>query len=493
MFKSLIFSRFLAAAGGFLITLPNVVHAQALSDRVEGTITLGQGMFENVPEGYEVEERFLGGIANRYESKSPPTENGEWTLVASGSAEFKTRLVVVRPKDAEKFNGTVVVEWLNVSGGTDAAPDWNYLHRELVRNGYAYVAVSAQKVGIDGGPMAFPGVQPIKRADPDRYGALVHPGDAYAMDMFSQAGKAVRQSASNGLLGSLEPMRVLAIGESQSAGFLTTYVNGVEPLEHVYDGYLIHSRFGGAAPLDGDYLVGMQGQTSTLAKMSVRIRSDVSVPVLMFITETDLMAPLRGYLSARQDDSANIRTWEVAGTAHADSYILTGAALDTGSAPIDVLAKAFTPTTDFFGQQLEKPMNAAPQHHYVLQAALAALDNWMRNGIAPASRARLETDGAGLEAFLKTDEVGNAVGGIRSPWVDVPTSKLSGLGQPVGGFAFLFGSTEQFDEKKLQQLYPGGESDYLRKFEKSLDDAICAGNILPDDRQEILSLAEELY
>lgn len=471
------------------MAISSTASAQTLTAPIPGHITLGNGIFDNAIEGYEVEERFLSGTARRYETTTVPTGGGEWDLTPAGEAKYRTRLVIVRPKDASKFNGTVVVEWLNVSGGTDAAPDWNFFHRELIRSGFAYVAVSAQKVGLDGGTMAFPGVQPIKLADPVRYGSLVHPGDAYAFDIFGQAGHAVKQGASNGLLSNLKVRHVLADGESQSAAFLTSYVNGVDPLDRVFDGFLIHSRFAGAAPLDGDYLTGMMEQGSNVARMPVRLRPDVRVPVLTVITETDLMAPSRGYLAARQPDTAKIRTWEIAGTAHADSYILTGAALDTGHAPIAALAKAFTPSSDLFGQKLVKPMNAAPQHHYVMQAALSALDNWVRTGTSPEPRPVLEADASGL----KTDSLGNATGGIRSPWLDVPTSKLSGLGQPPGGFAFLFGSTEPFDTSELARLYPGGKDEYLRKFASALDDAIAAGNIIAADRAEILALAAELY
>ena len=49
----------------------------------------------------------------------------------------------------------------------------------------------------------------------------------------------------------MRPEHVVAVGESQSAFFLTTYVNAVDPLDRVYDGFLVHSRFGPAAPLDG--------------------------------------------------------------------------------------------------------------------------------------------------------------------------------------------------------------------------------------------------
>ena len=39
------------------------------------------------------------------------------------------------------------------------------------------------------------------------------------------------------------------MGESQSAYALTTYVNGVHPLDRVFDGFLVHSRGGAAMPL----------------------------------------------------------------------------------------------------------------------------------------------------------------------------------------------------------------------------------------------------
>ena len=64
------------------------------------------------------------------------------------------RIVVRRPRSPSAFNGVVVVEWLNVSGGLDAAPEYTYLRNELVRAGYAWVGVSAQYIGIEGGPVA---------------------------------------------------------------------------------------------------------------------------------------------------------------------------------------------------------------------------------------------------------------------------------------------------------------------------------------------------
>src|SRR5262245_63704006 len=118
-------------------------------------------------------------------------------------------------------------------------------HREILRRGHAYVAVSAQVVGIEGQPgPKRPGIAALKKADPERYGRLKHPGDAYSFDIFSQAGKLVKDAAASKALGPLVPQRVLAIGESQSAFYLTTYATAVDLVARVYDGILVHSRFG---------------------------------------------------------------------------------------------------------------------------------------------------------------------------------------------------------------------------------------------------------
>ena len=130
-----------------------------------------------------------------------------------------------RPRRAADFNGTVVVEWLNVSGGLDASPDYTYMRSEILRRGYAWVGVSAQLIGIEGGPVAVsvPAGRGGRRGqgpqDP-RPGALrhlSHPGDAFSYDIFTQVGPAVRAPNGVDVLGPLRPERVLAVGESQSA------------------------------------------------------------------------------------------------------------------------------------------------------------------------------------------------------------------------------------------------------------------------------------
>ena len=74
-----------------------------------------------------------------------------------------------------------------MSAGIDAAPDWGFFHRSLAAAGHAWVGVSAQKVGIDGG--GFVESIHLKLLAPERYGELEHPGDAWSFDIFTQVGR----------------------------------------------------------------------------------------------------------------------------------------------------------------------------------------------------------------------------------------------------------------------------------------------------------------
>ena len=144
------------------------------------------------------------------------------------------------------------------------------------------------------------------------------------------------------------------------------------------------------------------------------------------------------------------------------------------------------------GAELAKPINNAPQHHYVVQAALWNLDRWVTTGQAPAKASPMKLDESsrpGAPPSLLLDANGLAQGGVRTPWVDVPVARLSGVGNSGGPVAFLAGVSEPFDAATLDRLYPGGKREYLKKFEASLDRTIKAGFILPADKREILALA----
>ncbi|MCU1359620.1 MAG: hypothetical protein JWN99_909 [Ilumatobacteraceae bacterium] len=454
---------------------------------VPGKVPMAPGQYDLTGLGYVEEEYVLHGTATSYAAVGERRSSGQWQAEPSEHAAFTTRIVVRRPSDATAFNGTVLVEWLNVSAGGDGAPDWSFLHRHIIREGMVWVGVSAQQVGIEGG--GFMEGPNLKKVDPVRYASLSHPGDAFSFDIFTQAGRAVVDA---GVLGPLVVERIVAIGESQSAAFLVTYVNGVDPLAQIFDGFIIHGRAAAGAPLSGSLMPRpANGEPFDLEKLRAlaahqtpeRIRSDVRVPVITIQSETDTNN--MGDNEARQADDDRFRLWEIAGTAHGDAYAVIAGPFDDGTLSAERLAELLAPSDRLFGMPTDGLMNSSAQQHYVTQAALAHFDRWLRDGTPPPQAPRLALR---PEGGYELDAHGNALGGIRSPWVDVPTAVLSGLGGAGGGWASLFGTTVPFDQATLAAVHPGGVEQYVLDVRRSLSDAVESGFILAADVAEIEAL-----
>jgi hypothetical protein len=466
--------RLLLCLSAFVL-VTGAARAQVPSPTIEGPIT-GPGApfvqttsFDLGEVGYVQEEYFLSGTARAFTNTGPLGVDGKWSVVPATSAPYKTRIVVYRPTNRRAFNGTVLVEWLNVSGGVDAGPDWTLAHTELIRKGYAWVGVSAQIVGVEGGP-ALVGVAslPLKSVDPARYGTLHHPGDSFSYDIFSQAGQAIRQPSGTDPLADLAVKRVIAAGESQSAFRLVNYIDAIHLTAHVFDGYFVHSRgsFGGSLSEAPQPVISTPGTAA--------IRDDIDVPVLTLETESDLT--FLNYFNARQDDGKNFRLWEVAGTSHADSYITVTGPTDLGRSP-DVVGLV-APTSPLPGViDCGVPINSGP-HHFVVKAGIAALDKWVRRGKAPRSAPRLDVM-AGPPPTIARDANGVALGGIRTPQVDVPIAAFSGT-QPGSILCMLFGETRAFDAATLASLYPSHRA-FLDAYRKAVQRAVRAGWILPPD------------
>jgi hypothetical protein len=120
-------------------------------------------------------------------------------------------------------------------------------------------------------------VNAIRQANPTRYGQLSVASDAFSYDIFTRVGEAIRSHPS--VLGGARARRLIAVGDSQSALRLTTYVNAF-PEARAYDGVIVHSRFTSGAPLNDESLI--MGTTPT------RIRTDAARPVLQLQTEAEV-------------------------------------------------------------------------------------------------------------------------------------------------------------------------------------------------------------
>jgi hypothetical protein len=463
---------------------------------VSGPVTGGTGVNLIGPDvssaGYVREEYFLEGSAVNFQPAGRLGTDGRWSVEKAGTAPYKTRFVVWKPADPADFNGTVFVEWLNVSPGFDNPPDWLNAHNQIVRSGAAWVGVSAQAASVNGGNVIQAAGAPppggLRAADPARYATLEHPGDAFSYDIFTQAGDAVRGDGKGARpFEGYDVKRVIALGESQSAFRMTTYVNAIHPRAKVYDGFLIHSRGGQAAPFGEQQL----GQVPPGIPRFVRIRRDVDVPVFTLETETDLVFERLGFTPARQPDFKHFRLWEVAGTAHADAYLGGGPALsDLGDGSAEV---ALLDPTQGSGGRLgcATAINAGAQYA-VIGAALAQLERWVRTGTPPPKAPRIVTTGSGSATKIVRDEHGIARGGVRTPIVDAPIATNDGEQNRGPSFCLLFGHMQPFDAATLARLYPRGRDDYVAAFDKAVDKAVKAGIWLRADGEHYKAAARQV-
>jgi hypothetical protein len=219
--------------------------------------------------GYAESEFTMSGTTNIYRQSDFWSSNGRWGVsVAQSSVPYTTRLLVRYPTDPSKFNGTVVVEWLNDTTGGDQDPVWSEIYNEALSQGYAYIGVTAQAAGM----------VELKTWDSQRYGALGDSNDGQSYDIFSQAAEVARADSAT-LLGGLSPARVIGAGDSQSAFRVDTYVNAIQPVSHAFDGFLAIGRSVFAAPI-GSGLIAFWPAPAY-------VRTDNTTPFIQLNTEGD--------------------------------------------------------------------------------------------------------------------------------------------------------------------------------------------------------------
>src|SRR5262245_45309585 len=227
--------------------------------------------------GYVAEEFFLDGTATAYEAE-PGAElgvDGRWRVRAGRSAPFRTRMLVVRPVAESGFNGVVHVNWQNVTAGFEIGT----ADSDQLLDGFAWVGVSAQRAGVHG----LPGMEHValRGWDPERYGALEHPGDDYSFDIFTQAARAVGPAT----LGGFVHDKLVASGGSQSAMRLRTYANAVQQLEQVFDAFWFLVDFGKGSLPDTSGIDQGTLPMGILPVVEVQVRDDLGVPALVFNSE----------------------------------------------------------------------------------------------------------------------------------------------------------------------------------------------------------------
>ena len=437
--------------GGDAISNSNVAAAQFLGP-IGDTGLQGHAMWDSwydIAElGYVEEEYFVSGTAKSH-------SGGE-------DSDYTTRVIVRRPTDAADFNGTLLLDWVNVSAQFENAVDTLQSHRFFLSQGFAYVHVSTQAAGLCCIPLT------PKIWDPIRYADINHPGDDYAFDIFSQIAQGFRTSATHDSehvdpMAGLSVQRIIAMGQSQSAIRLHGYVNEVQAQAGVIDGFLIHSDIGAGKDF---------GQRP-------------AAPVLHLLSDAEAVpeAPTA---------TENYVLWEVAGAAHQDLWV--GAHQELGQARRVALMLP-QQSMDQDDQLHELAANYGEQPNplfgvcvaagtafpmrYAVNAAIYHLDRWLRDGSIPPQPPRYTFTEGGA---LAKDELSNAKGGLRYPPIDVPVARY------ISGLCQLGGITIPLTEIELLQRYPS-HAEYLAAMQTATDLRVAEGYLLPADAAELIQRA----
>ncbi len=402
--------------------------------------------------GYVEEEFYIEGKANRY--SSPEMQNAD---IVDSDHPYLSRFYVRRPP-AKDFNGTVVIEWLNVTGGTDKDIDWWQSGHHFVRNGYAYIGVSAQRVGIES----------LKEWSPERYGKLdvtnggAITNDALSYDIFSAVAKAVtRKDGKNSaqsvdILGGLKADKIIATGHSQSASRLAVYFNNVHPLEPLFDGAIIHGGGG-------------------------KIRDDQNVKIFKLMAETDMARRA----ADPQPNTQYFRQWEVAGSSHVDvpfEVEYARARLLADGKPLDQAAPR--------AQDCDLPAYSHVPFRDVMNAAFEHMQVWVETGTAPPTAEPLALVRMLPQVEFARDERGNILGGIRLATHEVATATNTGMNSGGNRFCRLYGSHQAFSAEQLNQLYPSHKK-YVDAVKAVVNQNLADGYILPFAAERTIREAEQ--
>ncbi|WP_300009236.1 alpha/beta hydrolase domain-containing protein [Pseudonocardia sp.] len=446
--------------------------------------------------GFVVEEYFLAGTANVYDWG--PEGTSESPVVRTPAAPYRTRMLIRRPVDPTRFSGNVWVELSNPSRAHDIELQWCAATDKFLRDGDVHVALTIKPIAVAA----------LQRFDPVRYASLSmanplppqeqtvgslpgEPGydenlsklseNGLAWDIISQVGLLMRSGDHAGSLRGYDVRHVFATGVSQTGFFLNTWTaNFSGPAAAaaggpVYDGVVAFIGAGKTVPIN----------QALAATGPDDPRSALPAGHVPFIRADSQSEPftLDGYRTRRpdSDDPADpYRLYEYAGTSHGWSDIYNH------QAPLaDVLAAGAAPLT--FATCAEHTWNSLPRQ-YLEPAVLANMERWVADGLAPPRQAeplRILEPGTPRARF-ETDEHGNVLGGVRTPYVDVPTRTYHDRAtdsspRDLGRF---FGHEVRFGSAVLEQLY-GGHADYVARVDAAVAEMLAQRWVEPAEAEHI--------
>jgi len=346
-------------------------------------------------------------------------------------APFTTRIIVRRPKDVKAFSGTVVAEALH-AGGRSLVFEWSRV--SILTRNHMFVEIVHSPANIN----------LLETFNAERYASLTI-ANGQTNDVIAQVGRLVKSRV--GPFAPYDIRQITLMGTSASSGTVRNYL-AAHPNLRMPDGKPI---------FDGFLLTSTNGNTPLPV---------VDVPMIQMPTQTEVVTHAEAGIKYRRpdsDDPANrFRLYEVAGMPHNNARDNPGFQNDPCTLPVtDFHAGAFT------------------------GLALNHLVNWIARGTVPPRAPYIEVDQntANDGSHLALDELGNAKGGIRNVWVEVPIATYGVFGKGKAPaqdrLCQLAGTEVPLPEATLRKLYRNKE-DYVSRVTRRLQELATAGWFLPE-------------
>ena len=362
-------------------------------------------------------------------------------FLVSGTANgspYTTRIIVRRPLNVNTFSGVVVAEALH-AGGRSLIFEWSRLSILTRHHMFVEIVHSAPNITL------------LKTFNAERYAPLsISAGQTN--EIIAQVGRLIK--GRSGPFAPYAVQRATLMGTSASSGTVRVYLEAHADLRMpdggpIFDGFLL---------------------TSTNGNTPLPI---VDVPMIQMPTQTEVTTYAEqgnGYRRADSDEPGNrYRLYEVAGMPHNNSRENPGFLNDPCTLPItDFPAGAFT------------------------ALGLNYLVDWIAMGRTPphAPPITVDKDTAGGRSLVALDEYGNAKGGVRNVFVDVPIAANGVMGKgrtPAQDRLCSLGGTKvMLPDATLTKLYKNSAG-YQDRVNTRLNELIKAGWFLPEYADEVRS------
>jgi hypothetical protein len=364
---------------------------------------------------------------------------------------YSTSLLVRKPKNPAKFSGLVGVETIHAGG---AIPFWGTGREVWAPGGHAWVGVASQRAALE---------NQVKKFNPARYAELQLPEAASSADqanstggmtqdmisqaIMTQAGAFLKSNTSLGPFAGMPVKYLLMGGASQTGGTTLSYIQQAHARARmpdgkpIYDGYLPAANF-------------------TIEPVSL---SDAAIIHLVGEGDFELFSRVTrapGFRVRGDSDSVNdrYREYEVVAASHVPSRGST-AGMKAGEIP--------------------SQFPSIP----IYKGALINLIEWVTKGILPPKASPIER----MNGEIVRDKFGNAKGGVRSPYVDVPTVRYiasAPLAEGDDHSRAQHGLQEPIPAEKLRALYKT-RAHYLKRFDQGIDEMVARRWIVAADGEKL--------